>query len=388
MQGVNPDILHWARTTSGWSIEDVANRMGRKSEDIEAWENGNAAPTYAQLEQLAYDVYKRPIALFFFPAPPSEPSPRQVFRALPDTLLDDLPRDTILALREARAHLASLTDLTEGRNPSPTPIFRDVRANMDEVPPAQLARKARHYLGISLENQLSWKSTDVAFSRWRAAIESAGVFVFTRPFKQREIVGFSLLDAEFPLIVVSNSHARSRQVFTLFHELAHVLVGVNDLTYQEALNPPQTAGGYWALERYCNAFAGELLVPSVFLEAQVEAEGASTAFIEKYAGLFSVSREVIARHLLDSGRLSNEAYRELANQYNTEYAEHRRLRGGSGGNYYNNVAFYLGDAYLNLAFTAHFRGRTTTEQLANQLGVKPKSVPGLEERWRRRGPTP
>jgi Zn-dependent peptidase ImmA (M78 family)/transcriptional regulator with XRE-family HTH domain len=384
VKGVNPEVLSWARTTSGWSIEAVAKRLGRKTEDVENWEDGSAAPTYAQLERLAYEVYKRPLALFFFPAPPEEPSPQEAFRALPDTLLNDLPSDTMFALREAQAYLASINDLTEGQNPSPTPIFRDVGASMNEQHPAQLAREARQFLGVGIEDQLSWRSTDVAFSHWRAAIEAAGVFVFSRPFKQREIVGFSLLDSKFPLIVVSNSHARSRQIFTLFHELAHVLVGVNDLTYEEALDPPQSSNGYWAIERYCNAFAGEFLAPWGFLEERAAEEGLSTSFIEKHAHLLAVSREVIARRLLDHGRLSHEQYRELAERFNAEYEEHKKSQKGGGGNYYNNIAFYLGDTYLNLAFSAHFRGRTTTEQLANQLGVKPKSVAGLEELWRRR----
>ena len=69
--GVNRKILTWARERSGLSIAQVAKATGRAAEEIEAWESDSpAAPTYAQLETLAYDVYKRPIALFFFPEPP------------------------------------------------------------------------------------------------------------------------------------------------------------------------------------------------------------------------------------------------------------------------------------------------------------------------------
>jgi len=39
---------------------------------IEGWEAGASAPTYPQLEALAYKVYKHPLALFFFPEPPED----------------------------------------------------------------------------------------------------------------------------------------------------------------------------------------------------------------------------------------------------------------------------------------------------------------------------
>ena len=64
---VNPDVLRWARDSMRLSLEEVAGRMNKRVSDIEAWERGDESPTYIQLERLAYDIYKRPVALFFFP---------------------------------------------------------------------------------------------------------------------------------------------------------------------------------------------------------------------------------------------------------------------------------------------------------------------------------
>ncbi|MDR4521261.1 MAG: helix-turn-helix transcriptional regulator [Nitrosomonas sp.] len=63
--GIKPEILRWARTTVGMSISEVADSLKRKPEEIEAWEAGHSAPTYPQLEKLAYQIYKRPLAVFF-----------------------------------------------------------------------------------------------------------------------------------------------------------------------------------------------------------------------------------------------------------------------------------------------------------------------------------
>ncbi len=72
---VNPDMLKWARETAGLKPAEVAHKMGKDREIISLWEQGDDAPTYIQLEKLAYEIYKQPVALFFFPEPPEEETP-------------------------------------------------------------------------------------------------------------------------------------------------------------------------------------------------------------------------------------------------------------------------------------------------------------------------
>jgi transcriptional regulator with XRE-family HTH domain len=74
---INKDVFIWARTSIGLSVEDVAHKLNKNPREIEEWEKGNASPTYLQLEHLAHDIYKRPIALFFFPKVPFEDSPNK-----------------------------------------------------------------------------------------------------------------------------------------------------------------------------------------------------------------------------------------------------------------------------------------------------------------------
>ncbi len=83
--GIQTSVLQWARESQGFSIDEVANRMKRDPAEITAWESGESAPTYVQLETLAYKIYKRPLAVFFLPQPPSEPDPEREFRTLPNS---------------------------------------------------------------------------------------------------------------------------------------------------------------------------------------------------------------------------------------------------------------------------------------------------------------
>ena len=106
--GLNPKVLIWARERAGLTIEDAAARMKRTPAMLTAWEEGKKAPTFKQLETLAETVYHRPIALFFFPAPPEEPEPGRVFRTLPSAEVDKLLSDTLYAMREGMAFRESL----------------------------------------------------------------------------------------------------------------------------------------------------------------------------------------------------------------------------------------------------------------------------------------
>ena len=72
INGINPDILKWARERSGYTVEAIAAFLKKDASIVNGWESGERAPTYVQLETLA-DKYKRPVAIFFFPEPPEEP---------------------------------------------------------------------------------------------------------------------------------------------------------------------------------------------------------------------------------------------------------------------------------------------------------------------------
>ena len=95
---------------------------------IQAWENGESAPTYPQLGQLAD-------ALFFFPEPPAVPNIGETFRTLPNAEFEHIPGKVRLLLRKAKALQLNLMELTGGRNPAARLITRDVAFMTEHEPP-------------------------------------------------------------------------------------------------------------------------------------------------------------------------------------------------------------------------------------------------------------
>jgi Zn-dependent peptidase ImmA (M78 family) len=302
--GIQGSVLRWARESLGYSIPEVAERLKRDPAEILAWESGESAPTYVQLETLAYAIYKRPLAVFFLPEPPAEPTPKAEFRTLPDFDLDNLTADTRYQIRLAHAFQLSLKELNEGRNPARRLIFRDTqlsaRGNVQDE-----AARVRDYLGVPLEAQADWRNVELALKTWRDTIENTGVFIFKHAFKQKEISGFCLSDQEFPIIYLSNSTTKTRQIFSLFHELGHVLLRINGISKFDPSYISQLPAAERRIEQFCNAFAAELLMPSADFEEQLRTVGRiDDRSVQRIAARYSVSREAVFRRMLDRGLIT------------------------------------------------------------------------------------
>jgi len=375
--GIQPSVLKWAREKAGYSLNQVSHAMGKDPSLIKAWEAGTDTPTYVQLEKLAYQLYKRPIAIFFFPEPPSEPDLKKSFRTLPDSELEAWSADTRYALRQALATQIALLELNDGVNRSRKQIFREIKlgSNSNVVRVVDLVRE---YLGVSLEKQIEWHSDDEALKSWREQIEEAGIFVFKRSFKQKSISGFCLAHEEFPLIYLNNSQPKTRQIFTLFHELAHILFHINGVTKQDDEYIGFLPDKEKRIEQLCNRFASEFLVPASDLEERLRSiKGVDEGTVSVLANRYKVSREMILRKLLDRGVIKKEYYKAKAAQWTQQYLDSRSQ--SQGGDYYATQATYLGKKYLSLVLGKYYQGRLTIEQVADYLGVKSKSVAGLEE---------
>lgn len=380
---INVEILKWARESLGLSCEEVAYKISKsfKPERIRAWEAGIGSPTYPQLEKLAYEIYKRPVALFFFPSVPEEDTPESEFRTLPGVIAGQLPVEMIKMYREAKTLQLFLEELYEGDKPvekSLIDLFTvDLKKNqssdaLNTFNPERITKEIREFLEISIDEQCGWTSTETAFKKWRDALEERGIFVFKDAFNNDNYSGFCLYDDKYPLIYVNNSMPFSRQIFTLFHELAHLLLHKGGIDFRSREIVEGLSGEYKDLEVFCNRFAGEFLVP--FETFTPDKDAISEERISELAERYSVSREVILRRYFDLGLVDRDYYEEMS----AKWIEQCKDKKGSGGNYYYNKRAYLGERYINLAFSRYYRNRITVEALAEYLGVKVMNLSTFE----------
>jgi len=388
---INPEVLRWARETGGFDIDDVVEKIKRKrvtSATIKSWENGTESPTYAQLEQLAYEIYKRPLALFFFPEPPQEETPQQSFRTLPESEISLMEPRLRYLIRQARVMQINLAELNDGVNPAKHQILKDLSFKPNSSVP-EMTAKVRKYLGVDLVTQNSWSNADEAFKAWRNTLEDNGVFVFKETFNQRvgresmesPFSGFCLYDEKFPIIYANNSKSDTRQIFTLFHELSHLLLGTGGVDTRLDDYIHLLKGDARKTEILCNRFAGSFLVPDDDFNKRIAGISINETLIQKMAKQYCVSREVILRKFLDRNLIDQSYYEGQVSQW----ARAVPSKSGSGGNYYLTKGAYLGEHYIDMAFSRYLQKKISVEQLANYLGVKVKNIAGMELQLFRRG---
>lgn len=366
---INPDVLKWARERSGLSVEDATKKFAK----FQSWEAGELSPTYSQLEQLS-DTLKLPIAAFFFPTRPNLPDIEKTFRSLPSAELSKLSAKVRLMLRKAKAMQLNLADLYSGRNPAAKNIVQSLEFR-GRVPISRIAADTRDFLGITLEKQFYWKDADEALLAWRVALQKTGVSVFKDAFRDTEISGFCLYDPEFPVIYVNNTTTKTRQIFTLAHELGHLLFRSSGINWINSRYSVSILGADRDIEVACNQFAAELLVPDQMFASMVSKQTADLNKAVELATKFHVSREVIYRKFLDRGWISSQQYETQTKLWNAQ----GKKKAPPGGDPYWTKLSYLGRDYVSAVLNSYHQNRIDEVRASDFLETKPKHLAKLEE---------
>jgi transcriptional regulator with XRE-family HTH domain len=253
---INPNLLVWARETAGYSVEAAAAKLGLKPEKLDAIEHGDPQPSFAQLKKAA-DVYKRPLAVFFLPQAPERQTAVHDFRLQPGVSLRPYAPRLNAETRQARLRREDALELAREIEQE-IPAFQH-QASMDESPEAVAAR-VRRFLGIALKQQFDFRRPEDAMKAWKATVETQSVLVFeTSRIPQEEMLGVSLPADVLPIVILNGGDPHTRRIFTLLHELTHLLLrqgGVCDMAPIEDGTPDAR------IEAFCNAVAGNVLVPA------------------------------------------------------------------------------------------------------------------------------
>lgn len=378
---INPEVLIWARERSGYSVDE----MEKKFSKYVIWEKGEGYPTYAQLENVA-NAFNRPIAIFFFPNPPSEPSIEKSFRALSEESLHNLSPHMRVLFRKAQSLQLSLGEIFSTEEELQRSKLTWLNSNDYDL--HKSPGKLREILGVDLNTQISWKNPDDALENWREALSNNGIYVFKDAFHDDSISGFCIYDELFPIVFLNNSVHKNRQIFTLFHEIGHL---ISRQSYLDVFDSE-----FWNIEFEepsnievsCNAFAANFLVPENDFLQQVQQhidQFNLTDNIDKLASRYKVSKEVILRRLLTYNIINKSLYMKTVTEWNKLYKKQKTKDKGAGGNYYFTQLAYLGESYCGNVLKMYHQGKINLEQASSYLNIKPKSFVGLESAYLNKG---
>lgn len=385
---VRPELLRWARESAGLGLQLAAKRIGTSPERLAKWEEGQLNPTVRQLRECAR-VYRRPLAAFFLPTPPEEPALPHDFRRLPGHEAPVTSPELLLELRRARRRRAVARELLEDLGLK-VPAF-PLRAGLNDDAEV-LAAEARNWLGVALEEQASWRGKYDSLNGWIAALEARNVLVFqTGEVEPEEMRGFSVSDTELPAIVLNGKDAPRARVFTLMHELTHLMLRESGLCEPARVsNHPRTPDE--RVEWFCNRVAGSVLVPADSLlrhPAVVrtrEPQAWDDGIVQSLADQFAVSREVVLRRLLVLGRTTEQHYLAKREQFRAEYVAQlarERERAPEGFAPPSTMAVRdNGKQYTRLVLEALEREKISYADVTDYLGVRLKHLDAIADALR------
>jgi Zn-dependent peptidase ImmA (M78 family) len=369
---INPDLLKWGRESINFDIETVAEKLKKNTREIQAWEKGEKYPKLGQLRYMA-NLYKRPLAFFYLPKPPiEEPMPND-FRTLPSLIDFPLSKQFILEVRKARRIRQIALELAKNSGIDCLCRFieTDINTNIKE-----LAVNVRNILGIPIERQFQFKTEKIAFNEWRDTLEKQKIIVTQGSLPIEETRGFSISKKEFPVIFINYKDSYNGKIFSLFHELAHLMLNQSAISDIKQENYPDE--NIQKIEVFCNSFAGEFLVPDPILKKAVDNNAKSywnDDEIKNLAKKFSVSKFVIIRRLLDT-KLTDLSFYQLKQN---EYLEEQKKGGFGPRNYAKEDINKNSVFYTKLVMQNYFDGNISYAELCNFLNTKTKRIPTIEK---------
>jgi Zn-dependent peptidase ImmA (M78 family) len=360
IESINTERIEWCCAERGTALDGVAAATGISDSTLHRVMEGEGGLTFRQLQSLAA-YFNRGVLFFLEPGRVNE---RRLYTPQFRTLTSQKP--------DLSPKVKDLIEKAEW--------FRDVFLHLQEelgtvrsefsppdVDPSDVqvaAREVRRWLGLRDNN---------SFETYREAVESKGILVLRSMGyagawqfpRESAVAGFSLYFERCPVIVVRKQEFEARQVFTLIHELGHIVLHKGSV-----IDNDEDLFHYQGRERDANRFAGRVLVPKAFLDQindRSRPQNASSYddWLRVYRDRWGVSGEVILRRLLDVGRLEAdqyEAYREWRAQVRVPLP-----KGGSRQYRHREPIHIFGQSYVRSVFDALYAKRITLAKASSYL---------------------
>jgi len=360
---IQPAFYYWACARVRLDPEDFYFRF----KDLPDWVSGEKKPTMKQLEAFAKATHT-PIGYFFLPEPPREEIPIPDLRTIRNEAMTQPSPDlleTLYAMQRRQTWLRE--ELIECEAES-LDFVASARVSDD---PQGVGLEMRRMVGLTDGWAAAVRTWQDAVGQLRRSIEELGVTAVIngvvgnnthRKLDVEEFRGFALSDEFAPLVFVNGADAKSAQMFTLAHELAHIWLGQSALTDIGLTSRPSQETELW-----CDRAAAEFLVPEGELKACWREVRHEESPFESIARRFKVSPIVAGRRALDLRVVSREAFFSFYEEY---IARERKPRSDSGGGgFYNNQNTRVGERFAIQVILAAKSGRVSFKEAYDLTGL-------------------
>ncbi|MGQ9571547.1 MAG: ImmA/IrrE family metallo-endopeptidase [Thermodesulfovibrionales bacterium] len=345
---LHPQVLKALRETSGYSVEEIAKKLKTSADKVASVEEGQASFTLTQIKKLA-EIYKRPLAAFFSDFIPELPK-------LVDYRINREKRLTPqVYLAQRRAHYLSEKIKELSGKKSQIPSF------LEELKADDLAREFKKTLNIEL---IKHRKADEILAYYKKVLEDTlTILIIEYPLKADDVRAFSI-SSDISVIVLNEGDKPSVKLFSLFHEICHLLKKTAGICSLEIEQQNQD------IESFCNRFAAEFLVPFEDLKTEVEEYGpVDDEVINQLTELYGVSKQVMMIRLLEKGYIEKRLYEE----FKRRMEEGVKQRKGFGRRNWDKVFLNrVGNIPLQEIRNAYSKQIITFYEASSILGLKTK----------------
>lgn len=353
------DRLRWVIKRASFSEEKAIKHFPL----LDDWLTGQKKPTINQLKSFAAKFHV-PFAYLFLENPPSEHIPFPMFRgeAGSHDHFDVNVYDTVMSILSRQEWLE---EYIVENDIETCDFIGSISLN---TPISQTVTQIRSILELDSRWAFSLSSPEAAVGILCQRLEDAGVFMAFngivgnnthRKLRVAECRGFAMANDKAPYIFVNSDDSKSAQLFTIIHEMAHLMLGIS------AGHAGSEVLSHDATEKYCDMVAAEFLVPAVELMAIWNNDPKSAS------RRFKASELTVARRAHDVGIMSDEAYREFWLVYSNRPIKSKKAN--SGGDFYLTSVKRVGYKFAILIRNAVYNRQLSYTQAYRLTGLYGKT---------------
>lgn len=240
--------------------------------------------------------------------------------------------------------------------------------------PIELAQHIRNILNVPFDDQKKWILNDKAnrdyshnnfLNHWKEIFSDLGILVFeTEKVSEDEISGCSLYYDNYPIILLNGKNTPNRRIFTLIHELTHLIQGKSAICDVDKHNKK---------EAFCNKVAAEVLVPQDTLNKVTLFTKKEEPKLDSLSHIYGVSKQTIVYRLNSLDYIDNATKDKIINileeknQRDKQKKKEQNTKGSPKISTSTRKKKYDGIPYVKLVLNAYENNIITAPQATRYL---------------------
>jgi Zn-dependent peptidase ImmA (M78 family)/transcriptional regulator with XRE-family HTH domain len=353
-------------------VAQLAHAAKASLDQVRSWEAGHSRPSLSKAMEVA-KALKVPFGYLFLSTPPLQEIAIPDFRTIADKKKNSLGVDFRDVLEGA---LLKQQWFQEYRAREGEKGFGFVLDELGKNTSEQIAAFIREAMGWTDETRRASNGAGTYLTELVNKAESLGILVMrsgvvgsnnTRKLSVQDFRGFALADDVAPVIFINSNDAKTAQVFTFAHEMAHVWYGQSGVSDPEGIALARQGPN---IELRCNAIAANLVAP----DEQMRDVWRSKQNAGSVAAHFRVSELVVLRRAFDLQLIDLNDF--LNRTQNTPI---RIAKKGQGGNFHTTLTARNSPLFTRTLLADVRKGATGHREAARLLNIKPSTIQKLDK---------